>query len=652
MFLTAVLRLAVATWRRHYRVPECAYWIGLLIGVGAAFAGLLTDVYGDLFSREAFGRPFVGGLAIAAVNVVVLAVCVTGIVRWYRDRRKARGGLVVALFYETAGAKDRGRDVQLMVLDALQQHVPDAQRSQVHGVKASVDLEHRDFAVRLLRRLRAAAVLHGRVVDRADGGWTVHARLALLSTSRLTHYDWHTNDTTPGRMPWTPLFSKLPSTHGVTDEEFPLELTRDLEALMHGTLGAVGIADSPAEIESLLSGALAVKPDAASPAMDVLRTQLALAIFFQDERQDEALEVLRERIKAGDAFGELLRGFAFLAYLRRQQVQAEIRDDYGEGDLPPDSEPDDDELDDDEDDLTEDFTEEQRELYDRAQALERESEELYARAYMLADPEDGFETYDGHIARLREQDASLRGEIIAALESASADQRDPRRDMSLYNLVGALLAAAAEEDQLEEARGAEVREAAWKRLDELHARSAYYRKAWYVKRLLGLRAWLKFEAIAAQHRAHSSEGIEAAKEASKWYSRAIRARPRLGVVRFVGFPIWRRYRIRSRRSLILDGNARDAHFFAGQRLRTIHHELRFVRRRRALLRGAYRDLRRGYLDLAYGQLDWIEVGRHRPELERHDAVEATALAARDRVCELMMAESHAEHPPWAGRHPS
>lgn len=651
--LSAALRIAATVWRRHFRVPEWAYWTVLVTGLAAAGTALLSGLYSDLFDGEAFDRQFVGGLTVAGVTFIFIAVCATGIVRWHRDRRKARGGLVVPRFHETAGARERGRDAQLIVLDSLQEHVPEGLRSRVHGVNAGIDLQQREFAVRLLRRLRAEAVLHGRVVDRAEGGWTVHARLALVATGGLTHYDWHTNDATPGRMGWAAMFSKLPSTYGVTDEEFPLELTRDLEALVRATAGAVGIAETPAAMEALLREALEASRDSASPAMDVLRTQLAMAIFFQ-RREDEALELLRERIEAGNAFGELLRGFGFLADARRAQIHAELQE-YGLPSGPWDEEnEDDEEIEADEDEPDEEaltpqqsgmlleadrLMEQSMKAFDRSEKLERQAEKLHARVFG-----EEFGDFEAHEKKLRALDASLREEIIAALITASDDEHDPRRDMSLYNLVNALLSAAAQADEQEEGTGEELRQEAWGRLEQLRERSAYYRQTWYVKRLCGLRAWRAFQAISAGDGAHSPEGIEAAREAATWYSAAIRARPRFVRTRLSDDPVWKRYRLRSRRSPILDANAYDAHFFAGHRVRASYHNLRVMLRRRALLRGAYSDLIRGYGDLAFIQLDWVKVGRHNPSIDRYDAVEAVAVAARDRLGALMRESSaHAAH---------
>lgn len=629
--LSAVLRIAAKAWQRHYHVPEWADWFALLAFGGGALVAILSGFYGDLFDGQLFDRKFVGGISVVGTNLIAMAVAAIGIARWHVDRRRARGGLVIPRFYEFAGAKGRGEDMRLAVLDALNQNLPEAERSQVHGIKAVVDLQHQAFAAQLLRRLRAYGVLHGRVVDRKDGGWTVHARLARPALTEITHYDWHTNDATPGRMRWQVWFSKLPSSFDVTDEEFPLELTRDLGALVRGAAGVVGLAESPGEMESLLADALAANPDSTIPAMDVLRTQLAFAVFLQEDRQDEALDLLRGRIQAGDAFGELLRGFAFLAGIRRRQIADELGLDDADEHLMPE------ELEDIPDDEDEGLTDEQRELLQRSEELERQAEDLVNRAFEEDEEDDEFEDYEAWERRLRNLDVSLREEILSALAMAADDKTDPRSDMSLYNLINALLSAADAAEHEENDRSAQLREEAWAKLEALRDCSDYYREAWYVKRLCGVRAWRRFEAISAQHRAHSPEGISAARDAGKWYARAIRARPKVVVVSLVGLPLWRRYRLRSRRSPILDANAFDAHSYAGHRVRARYYEIRFQHRRRRLLRGAYRDLRRGYLELGLAQLDWLEVGRHRPEVDRYDAVEAVAVAARDRVGALIRA---------------
>lgn len=646
--ITGALRISAHIWARHYRVPEGVYWLALLVGIAGTAGALFGGLYGDLFDGQLYDRQFVGGLTVAALNLIVIAVSGTGIVRWENDRRKARGGLVVPRFYETAGAKNRGRDGQLMVLDALDRVASEVPHARVHGIGAVVDLQHRAFAATLLRRLRASAVLHGRVVDRADGGWTVHARLALHMAHGLIHYDWHTSDATPGRRPWAALFSKLPSTYGVTDEEFPLELTRDLEAFVRATAGTVGIANSPEEVESGLRGALAASPDSNTPAMDVLRTQLALVVFVHGDREDEALDLLRERIGDRDAFGELLRVFAFLAGARRRQIHNELgldgTGDDGTGDdqledLLPEEEENEEGDTDPEEHLTpkqaemlrnaEQLLEQAEKLESRAEKMEGQAEKLYARALG-----EDFGNYEHYERRLRRLDEALREESIAALAAAADDATDPGRDISLYNLVNALLSAGTEADEMEKGNGDELREKAWKHLDELRERSAYYRQTWYVKRLCGLRAWMTFQRISAEHRAHSDEGIKAAHEAAKWYSAAIRARPRVRVMHYSDETLWRRYRLRSARSPILDANAFDAHFFAKHSIRAGYHQSRFQLRRRSLVRGAYRELMRGYVDLAYDQLDWTIVGRHRPELDRYDPVEAVVAAARDRAKRL------------------
>lgn len=376
--------------------------------------------------------------------------------------------------------------------------------------------------------------------------------------------------------------------------------------------------------------------------MDVFRTQCALAMFVQEGREDEALDLLRERISDGDAFGELLRVFAFLARARRRQIHEELGLD-GTGDDLADELRAEEENEAGDGDVEEDLTPQQAEMLRNAEQLLEQAEKLESRADKLESQAEGlharalgedFETYEQREERLRRLDGALREESIAALVAAAEDVRDPGRDISRYNLVNALLAAGAEADDMEKDKGDELREKAWKQLEELRQQSSYYRQTWYVKRLRGLRAWLTFQRISEERGAHSEVGIKAAREAAKWYSAAIRARPRVRVVRYADEPLWRRYRLRSARSPILDANALDAHFFAEHSIRARYHHLRFQLRRRSLVRGAYRDLMWGYVDLAYGQLDWAIVGRHRPELHRYDAVETVVAAARDRAKSL------------------
>jgi hypothetical protein len=630
--ISAALKVAMAVWERHYRVAEWRYWLGLTVALAIAAVGLLFGIYASLFGGEAFDRPFVGGVTLSTINLLFIGVCVVGIGRWKRDRRRARGGLVVPYFHEFAGAGKRGEDARLVILHALQENLDEEQMGRVHPINAVIDLQHKTQAARILKTLKAEGLVHGRVVDRPGGGWTVHARLALPAWVGLTHYDWHTNDATRAKLPWRAWFSGLPSTFDVSDEEFPLDLSADLEALVRGIFAATGL-DNTETAQTALRAAIEKSGDSHGAAIDALRMKLALLVFFGGD-EDGALDVLRARIADGDAFGELLRGFAFLAGLRRHQIHHQLEAVGEIVDIDAELEEVDAAIKAERPEEMKALSPEQRQKLERAEQLEQEAERLYDEAYESEtdeeeeEDEDDFAAQEREYARLRALFKTLGEEKLAALRAAAEDTSDPRSEVSLYNLITELLSSAgAKDDSGQDEAVRQTRAEAWQKLDELRERSSYYRDTWYVKRLCGLRAWLEFRSISAEYRAHSSEGIAAATEAAKWYSKAIRARPRLGIWRYEDEKLWQRYRPRSLRSPILDANTFDAHFYAGRKLRARYHELRFQRRRRALVRGAFADLRRAYLSLARTKLQWVMVGRHAPEEKRRDAFEAVAGAA-------------------------
>jgi hypothetical protein len=620
-------------------VPEWRYWLGLTVALLIAVAGLLSGIYASLFDGEAFDRTFVGGVTLSTINLLFIGVCVIGIGRWKRDRRRARGGLLVPYFHEFAGASGRGEDARLVILHALQENLDEEQMGRVHPINAVIDLQHKTQAARILKALRAEGLVHGRVVDRPGSGWTVHARLALPAWVALTHYDWHTNDATMGRLPWRAWFSGLPSTFDVSDEEFPLDLTADLEALVRGIFAAAGL-DNPVAAQIALREAIEKSGDSHTAAIDTMRVKLALLIFFSGN-EDGALDLLRARIADGDAYGELLRGFAFLAGLRRSQIHHQLQAVGEMVEIDAEMEEIDAAIEADRRKEMAALSPEQRRKLERAEHLEQEAERLYDEAYELEtdeeeEDEDEFAPQEGEYARLRALFKTLGEESLVALRAAAEDTSDPRSEVSLYNLITELLSrAGAKNDSGPDEAVSRTRAEAWRKLDELRERSSYYRGTWYVKRLCGLRAWLEFRSISAENRAHSSEGIAAATEAAKWYSKAIRARPRFGIWRYEDEKLWQRNRPRSMRSPILDANAFDAHFYAGHKLRARYHELRFQRRRRALVRATFADLRRAYLSHAYTKLQWVIVGRHAPEEERRDAFEAVACATLEKVEELL-----------------
>lgn len=151
----------------------------------------------------------------------------------------------------------------------------------------------------------------------------------------------------------------------------------------------------------------------------------------------------------------------------------------------------------------------------------------------------------------REFAAEEKAEALEVLRKAADYRADPQRPMTLYNLLMVIF------------RPEEESEEAVELLDELLASHSYYRYAWYVKRLRGVVAWHRFQRLSAQG---DHEGAKAAaSEAAKWYSRAIRARPKLKLFTFERgrWIFFRTYPS----SAILHANAYDAHAHAGNRLR-------------------------------------------------------------------------------------
>jgi len=66
--------------------------------------------------------------------------------------------------------------VQQLVLTSLQDKLPPAELTLVHGLPAVVGTHEQDFAIRLRRRLRARFLLHGRIEERGDD-YGVFARI-------------------------------------------------------------------------------------------------------------------------------------------------------------------------------------------------------------------------------------------------------------------------------------------------------------------------------------------------------------------------------------------------------------------------------------------------------------------------------------------
>jgi tetratricopeptide (TPR) repeat protein len=200
--------------------------------------------------------------------------------------------------------------------------------------------------------------------------------------------------------------------------------------------------------------------------------------------------------------------------------------------------------------------------------------------------------------------AGARDEAIAALRRAAADETDPSRDMTLYNLAMLL----AHQDHGSEAEDL---------LSELQRRSPYYKKAWYVDRHLGAFAYHRAE--EADARAHYATAKREYELAARFYSRAIRRRPKVKILSSEG-PLRLRFDVFPP-SPILIANAVDAHRGVEHPLRTWWLEWKFQRVRARFLRIADRALAKSNWARAYAYSDWSVVGRH-------DSTEACALVAK------------------------
>jgi hypothetical protein len=406
-------RFVRAVWQRHYRIRKGIYWLALL-GVGT------LTIIGRTGTADLIG----GGLMLLGA---------VGIGRWYADRRRCRGALVVARFREGAGTEGRAEETQRILIDQLRNSLKPEERGFIQAIPATVSGDEVRFAEQLQRRLRAGFVLHGRLASRAEGGWSVLPRI-LEPSETATHYDPFTRDKTPARPSFGPIVSRLPAEHGVRDEEFPFEFAKDLEALTRSIAGLVAVAVGDFERGiRLLEGAIAVSPESTSWLMDSLRMSLAGA-HADNGNVERALEVLRPRVEGDDPSPHLLRGYAWL--------------------------------------------------------LSR-----------------------------REDPGDYRAEAEAALRRALAVPGDAQRDQTVHNLMSLLGGPASSKENKEETE---------ELLQELLDSASGYRKTWYVKRAVGLNAWLRV--LEAREQNDPVRTKAEAKQAAKWYGRVLRARPRLQIL--------------------------------------------------------------------------------------------------------------------------
>jgi tetratricopeptide (TPR) repeat protein len=199
------------------------------------------------------------------------------------------------------------------------------------------------------------------------------------------------------------------------------------------------------------------------------------------------------------------------------------------------------------------------------------------------------------------EEAQRRARIESAYRKALAIRSDPQRDMTAFNFLSYLVLQPPED-----AEGTEQAAEADELLMHLASPQSEYSRTWYVRRTMGLMAWRR--AVNAWRQNDDVLAQREAKEAARWYSRAIRVRPRLklmGIQRSWPFVQYTRYSP----SAIMQANAKDAHQLAGHRFRARWHEWRFQRLRRILLRRGRRHFEEGNVQFAYANYDWCIVGR-------------------------------------------
>jgi tetratricopeptide (TPR) repeat protein len=301
-------RILTFVWHRPYVLPWAVYWLAV---PGLVLAVLLIPVKG-------IGLLFLLGLISAAV---------VGIVRWIIERRRCRWSLVVARFEEGAGTRGRGREVQNLIVADLRASLPEPLRGFVQPISLTIADGQDELASRVRRRLKAQWVVHGRVQGRPDGRWSVYPRILEAATTDTQHVDHFTGDVTPANVRFGPILTSLPEQLGVRDEAFPLDFCRDLEAVVRGIDGIVAEAFGAHERGlELLDGALAVAGESTNHEIDQLRVSRAKAMWRLD-RQDAAIDYLRERLSLPDPSPELLRTLARFLFFRSNDLAEAGRHD-------------------------------------------------------------------------------------------------------------------------------------------------------------------------------------------------------------------------------------------------------------------------------------------------------------------------------------
>jgi tetratricopeptide (TPR) repeat protein len=222
-------------------------------------------------------------------------------------------------------------------------------------------------------------------------------------------------------------------------------------------------------------------------------------------------------------------------------------------------------------------------LRDRLELADPSPHLLRGLAYLLSDRAWNHQS--------TEADTDLdeaRRHLHTALESAT----DPEMDTTAYNLVMLLPFDDPEKKRL---------------VDRLLSRASSYRNLWYVRKLPADIAWSAY--LEARKNGDEETAQHFARESAKWYSRMLRARPRIhfrGVRKRWPFLAVKTYP----RSPILYANTKDGHAAAGHRVRARYFEWRFQRIRNRMLKLGDRHLRNAEWNLAYAHFDWAScVGR-------------------------------------------
>ena len=226
-------------------------------------------------------------------------------------------------------------------------------------------------------------------------------------------------------------------------------------------------------------------------------------------------------------------------------------------------------------------------------------------------------------------DPAQRLEAAEALREASGHRADPRRSMTLYNLHALLRPSPEHEREAERI------------LEDLMA-DRFYRQAWYMRRDKGGIHWRRGLRLAED--GDEPGAMAEFEQAARWYSSALRARPRIRFNYLVDghHEPWARFPA----SPVLQANARDAHRRAGHRVRGTFHAWRTDRHRARRLKRGLKLADRGEWMRAYAHFDFASIGeRDWPEaLARTFRAIALKQCGEDPSAETDWAATLSEHP--------